>query len=225
VVALLERARKGPQAPHAQPAGAADAPGREERPSASASVAAEAVDEAVRLFAAGEVDDALAKAEGAGQSREAQVLAVKIHKFRQVYDEAQAEHKAKRADSAIRLREQAKALEEKITGPLASSVGGSIRRRLADMYYVRGIDASLEERYGDALQAFRTALGNDPSHGPTRKKIDELASRASELLEEAETLRRTDPDRAKSRYRLVLQMLPATDERYRKAKQRLDAMP
>jgi tetratricopeptide (TPR) repeat protein len=102
---------------------------------------------------------------------------------------------------------------------------GEIRKKLADMYYVRGIDRWLAQDFADALASFRSALANDNDHAPTRRKIEEMRQRADAFFEDAERLRASDPERAKSLYHLVLQLLPASAERYTKAKQRLEAKP
>ena len=211
VTNLLDRARKAAQKPVNHPT--------------PNPINAAAADEAVRLFAAGQIDAALAKAEAAGGSRAATMLRDNIAKFKQVFADAEVEYRAKRADPAIQLLEQAKALEQKITSPLSSSVQADVRRKLADMYYVRGIDALLSEHYTEALASLQAALNNDPGHVQSRRKLDELRLRANDFFSEAENLRKSDPDKAKARYRLLLQLIPSGDERYLKAKQRLDAMP
>ena len=102
---------------------------------------------------------------------------------------------------------------------------GEIRRKLADMYSMRGVEAALAERWAEARSAFESALRNEPDHVSSRHELDELGRRAQVLLEEAETLMATDRVGAKDRYRLVLQLVPPSDGRYKRARVRLDAMP
>jgi len=145
--------------------------------------------------------------------------------FAEVWDRALAEHRAKRADAALPLLEKARELEVEITGTRPAALRGEVRRKLADMYYVRASDALLAERYPAGVEALEAALAANPGHLPSRHRLDDLTSRAGELLDEADRLKGTDRERAKARYRAILQLLPATDEVARRARAHLDATP
>jgi len=180
---------------------------------------------AVAQFAEGDIDEALATAADAPSGDEANMLIAKIHKFKQIYDNGLEEYKAKRAEPARRLLEQAKGFAGKITGDRPTKLAADLNRKLADMHYVSGIQALLAQSFGQAAASFRAALALNPEHVQARKKDDELQQRAEGVLDDAEALRPRDRDLARMRYRQVLQIARPQSEAYRRARQRLDAMP
>ncbi|MBN1962781.1 MAG: FHA domain-containing protein [Deltaproteobacteria bacterium] len=210
VTNLLERARTGGH--------------KRSTSTKSVSTQTSLLDDAVKYFNSGNYDTAIAKAKASSSKRSAAMVA-NIEKFKLIIADAKIEYVAKRADTAIREYELAKSLAKKIGSPANSSVRQNINKNLADMYYVRGIDRWLAQDYNDALTNFRSALANDNSHTPTRNKIDEMRKHAGDFYNEAEKIYNSNPKRAKSLYRLVMQLLPASDDRYRQSARRIDANP
>ncbi|MBI5508333.1 MAG: FHA domain-containing protein [Deltaproteobacteria bacterium] len=179
---------------------------------------------ATAAFASGDPALAMRILEAAADNRDVQVLKNKILRFQKVYDGAKEEHRAKRADAAIKELKQAKAFEAKITGG-DSDLVEEIDRKIADMYYVQGMASYLAGRYPDAYRELKTALSFDSGHRPSQKKLDDLADKAKEIFDDGARAQASDVAKAKERFRLVLQIVsPATDT-YRKARERLDALP
>lgn len=214
---LLERARRA----DVRQSTARD--GHDERARDDGSPAAKAVDDAVRLFAVGKVEEALARIDATGPA--GREVAQRMHRFEEMWADALAEHRAKRADSALPLLEKARDLEAQVTGTQPGALRGEVRKKLADMYYVRANDALMAERFVSGLEALEAALAANPGHMPSRRRLDDLTARAGELLDEADELRHAEPERAKARYRAMLRLLPPADERARRARRHLDATP
>ncbi|MBI3179043.1 MAG: hypothetical protein HYZ27_05240, partial [Deltaproteobacteria bacterium] len=129
-----------------------------------------------------------------------------------------------RTAEAIKELQQAKAYEAKITGG-NSKVAAEINRKLADMYYVQGIEPFLAGRLPEAYKSFKAALGHAPDHGPSLRKMEDLAGKAKTEFEAGYTLKELDSAKAREHWQLVLQIVPSSNEYYRKAKQWLDTLP
>ena len=83
----------------------------------------------------------------------------------------------------------------------------------------------LARRYPEAYRNFKTAVTYMPGHGASSRQLEALVGKAKEFYEEGYRLKDTDPDTARQRWKLVMQIVPTNNEYYRKAKQRLDALP
>ena len=182
------------------------------------------IGKATAAFASGDIVGALKALDGAGDNRDVQVLRAKIEKFQKVYEGAKEEHRAKRAETAIKELKQAKAFEAKITGG-DSDLAEEIDRKIADMYYVLGINNYLGKSYADAFKDFKTALSFDSTHRPSQKKVEDLADKAKEIYEEGYRLMETDSAKARDRFKTVLQIVPTGSDYYKKAKERLESLP
>jgi tetratricopeptide (TPR) repeat protein len=182
------------------------------------------LDRATGLFSDGKTQEALKALDAAGDGRESKVLRAKIDKFNKVYAQALVEHRNKRTQTAIKQLKQAKAYVSKIVSG-KSRIADEIHRKLADMHYVQGMEPMLSRRYAEAYKNFRTAVTYMPGHGPSSRQLEALSAKAKELYEEGYRLKDTDPDTARERWKLVMKVVPNNNEYYRKAKQRLNALP
>jgi len=182
------------------------------------------LDRATGLFSDGKTQEALKALDAAGDGRESKVLRAKIDKFNKVYAQALAEHRNKRTQPAIKQLKQAKAFVSKIVSG-KSRIADEIHRKLADMHYVQGMEPMLARRYAEAYRNFKTAVTYMPGHGPSSRQLEALTGKAKEFYEEGYRLKDMEPDTARQRWKLVMQIVPSNNEYYRKAKQRLNALP
>lgn len=221
---LMQSARKS-QEPVRRTVAVRTPSAEEKLAAAEAEAEAEAIaQDAVKLFAAGKVGEAVARLASSAPGKKSPLLS-DMKQFQAIYADATAAYEAKRVDDAIRGLLRCKTLEAKITGELFSTLRDEVRKKLADMYFMRGSDYWVLDRYTESLASFRDALLYNRNHEATRRRLAMMAGQTDALLAEAERMEQKDPAKAKDRYKLVLKLLPSSDARYRKAKQRLDAMP
>jgi tetratricopeptide (TPR) repeat protein len=176
--------------------------------------------EAVRDFNAGDTDAALAKMQ-ALNSPAARQMAQATRTFVHAYETGLAEHRGKRAFNAIQALTQAKVQEAAIGGG-QGKLAGLIDSKLADMYYVMGMQAYARGSWAEAGEAWRQAIERVPSHALSRRKLEELDEKAKALLDEANNIKAQDTEKARSLLRQVAHMAPAGSDLAGRAK-RLDA--
>jgi tetratricopeptide (TPR) repeat protein len=179
---------------------------------------------ATDLFADGRTWEALRTLEAAGNGREVKNLRRRIDRFDKTYNVALEAHRKKRTQNAITQLNQAKSLAAKLVRS-DSHIVAEVNRKIADMYYVQGVEPMLARRYAEAYRHFRTAISLAPGHAPSAHQLDLLASKARRLFEEGNRVWDTQPEVARERWILVMQIVPPDNEHYRKAQQRLDTLP
>lgn len=135
-------------------------------------------------------------------------LVVALKRFSQLWQTALVEHRGKRAFAAIKLFTEARALAVRIVGE-GSAPGAQVDGKLADMYYVLGVQALMNGQLAEASEALHTAIAHSPRHALSLRKLDELEERASRMVDEAEFMRVTHASRAQDMLRQVVQAMPA----------------
>ena len=173
---------------------------------------------AVRYFIDGDVPKAMQLFESLN-SEEAATLRQAVQRFSDAYDAGLAEYRNKRPATGIRFLNQAKAEEARISHGQSKLVN-EIDHKLADMYYIQGLQQFMAGSLPAAYQSFRSAVALVPAHGFSTRKLAELDQKAQDILAGG------GPNRAtRMQLQLVLQIVPVNSELYRKAKSRLDALP
>ncbi len=173
---------------------------------------------AVRYFIDGDVPKAMQLFESLN-SEEAATLRQGVQRFSDAYDAGLAEYHSKRSATGIRFLNQAKAEEARISHGQSKLVN-DIDHKLADMYYLQGVQQFMAGSLPAAYQSFRSAVSLVPSHGLSTHKLAELDQKAQDILAGS------GPNHATHlQLQLVMQIVPVNSELYRKAKSRLDALP
>jgi pSer/pThr/pTyr-binding forkhead associated (FHA) protein/tetratricopeptide (TPR) repeat protein len=173
---------------------------------------------AVRYFIDGDVPKALQMLESLN-SEEAATTRQAVQRFSDAYDAGLADYHSKKPTTAIRYLNQAKVEEARISHGQCKLVN-TIDPKLADMYYVQGLQQFMAGSWPAAYQSFRMAVTLVPSHGFSSRKLAELDQKAQDILAGTGANRAT-----RMQLQLVLQIVPVGSDLYRKAKSRLDALP
>ncbi|MBW1871149.1 MAG: hypothetical protein JRJ19_03740 [Deltaproteobacteria bacterium] len=160
----------------------------------------------------GEIDKAIQKAEDAGASNSL----VKLKKFRGVYKKGMELSKniGKAAKSLEFLTRAAKLDKEISRG--SGKYYSLIRKQLAKIFFLKGVDAMMGRRYPEAYHAFTRAkkYGNDRS----QQRLHDLEKTAKKLYEEAYVIKSTNADQAIKKLNTVLKIIPPNHIYYSKAK-------
>lgn len=177
--------------------------------------------EAHREFANGDLEPALQTLDPLN-SEEAAALRNKVERFRDAYEGGMGEHQLKHPAAAIRMLSEAKTLEAQISGG-GSKLLGDLDHKLADMYALQGAQSMAANALPPAYQSLSNAVNLVPGHPQASQKLEELARKAQQMFDDAG--READMQKSRTLLQEVVQIVPAQSELYRKAKQRLDALP
>ena len=179
---------------------------------------------AQRLFTSGDIPGALTLLQGARSDFDSRMLAERIRSFDRSYRAGVDAHRAKRPETGIKHLTSALKLERQIAGG-KSSFSDSIRKKLADLLYVRAQQAMSSGRWTVACDSFNKAIDYVPGYERAQRGLQELEKKAVELYNEGYVVRESDPGYAKERWRLVLKIVKPGHPYYEKAKSRLKRMP
>jgi len=120
--------------------------------------------------------------------------------------------------------ESARALDGEINPGGKSRVLKEAREGLARLISLEGEDAFRQGDFPAAFLRFNEALRFSPDLAPARNGLDRLADQAQILFREAYNLESANWEEASKKYRLILQIIPAGQEYYRKAFRRLELL-
>jgi hypothetical protein len=141
-------------------------------------------------------------------SRAERALVVALKRFNDAYATALIEHRGKRAFAAIKLFVEARGQAIKVAGE-GSQPARDVDEKLADMYYVLGVQALMAGQLAEAAEALRTAVARQPGHALSMRKLNELEERADRMVDEAEFMVQSHGSRAQELLRQVVQAMPA----------------
>lgn len=180
------------------------------------------VAQALRDFNAGQPDTALIALD-ASAAPASQKLAAKIREFSKTYQMGLVEYRGKRAFNAIQALTQAQTQALHIGGPKGKLIA-QIKVKLADMYYVIGVQAFAGGHLAEASEAWHQATKLVPDHALSERKLAELEAKAEDMMAQAQSLYRTEPEQARELLRNVLEALPAHHRLAIAAKRKLKAL-
>ena len=149
------------------------------------------------------------RALGHGASPQEQAFAAAMQRFDGLWDAGMEEYRGKRAFAAIRVLTEAKQLAGEVGGPNITPVR-DLDAKLADMYYVVGMQALAAHKLPEAAEALRVAMGLNPHHALSARRLAELEERAQRMLERAEFILEGRGSRDKERARELLRQVVAT---------------
>ncbi len=135
-------------------------------------------------------------------------LLVALKRFTSLYDTALVEHRGKRAFAAIKLLGEARMEAVKVAGE-GSRPARDVEAKMADMYYVLGVQGLMAGHLAEASEALHTAVRLRPGHGLSLRRLDELNERAERMVDEAEFLGAGHASKAQDMLRQVLEAMPA----------------
>lgn len=157
------------------------------------------------------------------QTPEQEALVASLRRFTTAWQTALAEHRGKRAFAAIKLFGAARGEATKIAGDV-SVPAREIDAKLADMYYVLGVQALMTGKLAEASEALRTALKLRPGHALSGRRLEELDERANRMVDEAEFISGSHASRAQELLRQVIEAMPASSDAARRARKDMQGL-
>ena len=141
----------------------------ERKVAAAAPAASEAPPAVLKVYETGNLDSAIAAAEGAGADK----LAAKMKAFKSAYSGAKQALAAKNGAGAVSGFNKALKLDESIDSGWGK-LNGEIRGELANLYVLAGDQAAGRGDSATALKAYKAAQGFQPANAQARAKIKAL---------------------------------------------------
>lgn len=137
-----------------------------------------------------------------------QALVAALQRFAKLYETAIVEHRGKRAFAAIKLFGEARAEATKVAGE-GSRPARDVDAKMADMYYVLGVQALMTSHLAEASEALHTAVRLRPGHILSIRRLEELNDRAERMVDEAEFMGTTHASKAQEQLHQVIEAMPA----------------
>jgi tetratricopeptide (TPR) repeat protein len=178
------------------------------------------VDRALWLLGRGEVEKAKDALDEAESSNEIKILRSRIGRFSRDYTKGIEAYDAGRVAAGIQGLEGARKNEANLTGG-GTALSKEIRTKLADLYYMHGVEAMQQDRYAEAFRSFRKASSNNKAHKPTQRGLEKLEKIAKGFYAAGVKMMQSDPSAARQRFDMILNIVPQNNEYYDKAKQQL----
>lgn len=185
------------------------------------------LNEAVRLYAAGEYPQALAEINeveellaGTPMEAEATLLRAQIIAFITTLEKVQEAVETADADGILRMVEKADLLD-KVIAPRGSGWKLQARKIRAWGYYLTAARLERRERYGDADGWYRKCLTEDPERVECAGWITAKPKLLQKLYLKAQLYQDYYPERATELYRDLCRMTDLTDEFNKKAQRGL----
>jgi hypothetical protein len=144
----------------------------------------------------------------------------KLLELQESYHDGIDLHRAKKAQSAIPLLATARVTLLGFVGT-DSPLYVDINHKLADMYYVQGIEHLLNDDLPPAYRDFSTALQYNNQNEAVVHKLQELTDKAQELMQEGDRLLPRNEDEARARYRIASQIISTKIPLYKQLQERL----
>ncbi len=175
-------------------------------------------------FLAGDLAAAVERARAARAEPGAAALLARLERFASAWREGVARMEEDRSAEAIAALEQADQLDRGLAAGRDSPLGREVRRALSGLHTRMALAHDSDEEIGAAAAHLRAALAQDPGNEEARDQLGRLAARANEAYLSGYVAKDTDPDAARRAFRLVVAVLPETDETAMKARRWLDRL-
>ncbi|NOZ87096.1 MAG: FHA domain-containing protein [Deltaproteobacteria bacterium] len=181
----------------------------------------------LRLFDQKKFSDAIAFMNNLSRSsrrratrRKASKLVKKLKAFNAAWNSGTNQLKKRSFGGAIRAFEKALRIGKTIKS--SSPIIDEVKKRLAPSYVLYGNASLKNTKYSEAYQSFKKALKYRPGYTLAKRGMQQLASKAKKLYYEGYVAKYSDPDTAKKKWRIVVQITPPDNEWHQKAEKRLE---
>ncbi|HUU00103.1 MAG TPA: FHA domain-containing protein [Myxococcota bacterium] len=172
-------------------------------------------------FRNGKIDAALSQAAASGVSSEG---VNQLRKFQKLYKRGtELARNSGQAAKAEAFLVQALKLNEMLGGK-KDKLSADLHSKLAKVYFVKGVDAQNSKKYPLAFKSYKSALEHKPGLNQAQKRLDTLEREARKLYEMAYVIKGTQPDRAVSTCKTVMQMTNSGAYAYGRCKKLLHSL-
>ncbi len=172
--------------------------------------------EGLKLYGSKKFDEAVVFFQKVS-SAEALEYAKNIKDVKQLLDQGDKLIKLKDTSKGIPTLNKALSIDGKIGGQLSREIG----KNLSILYGIRAQTLFGEKNYPEAYKFASKGASFDSSNDLNKKVLELLSKRAKDMFLDAYMREARDPEAAKKIYKVVLQMVPASDPTAEKARKRV----
>ena len=174
----------------------------------------------VESYLSGDVRSAITRAESAGVTDgRAARMARELRELDAAWREGLQKSDAKKPGEALRALETADQLDRSVARGRGSKIGREVRALLARIHYQVGVGSlQTDDGLPAAARHLRAAVQADPENDLAQQQLSQVGSRAKEIYLRAYVAKDSDGEAAKKAFRLVAEILPASDETGQKAR-------
>ncbi len=161
------------------------------------------------------LDDALSQASSSGVSADGVKV---LRMFQSLYKKGMEwSRNPGESAKAIKYLTKAIALDKKLSGG-RGKISDTIKKKLAKVYFLQGVDAHTRKKYPLAFNSFTSALRYNSGLNQARKRLGDLEIEAKKLYETAYVIKGSSPEKAVSTCKTVMGMVKKRVIYYSKCK-------
>lgn len=171
--------------------------------------------QALASYKSEKLDDALSQASSSGVSADGVKV---LRRFQSFYKQGMEwARNSSESPKAIKFLIKAVALDKKLSGG-RGKLTDTIRKKLAKVYFLQGVDAHTRKKFPLAYSSFRSALKYNSGLNQARKRLGDLEIEAKKLYETAYVIKGSSPEKAISTCKTVMGMVKKKNIYYSKCK-------
>lgn len=173
------------------------------------------VGKALDLYRSEQVDQALSQAGTAGVSADGVKT---LRRFQSFYKRGkELSRNPGQSAQAIKFMTKALELDKKLSGG-TGSLTANLKKKLAKVYFLQGVDAHTRNKFPLAYQSFTATLRYNPGLDQAKKRLQNLEIEAKKLFETAYVIKGSSPEKAVKHCKTVMGMVKKTNIYYGKCK-------
>jgi pSer/pThr/pTyr-binding forkhead associated (FHA) protein/Tfp pilus assembly protein PilF len=189
------------------------------------------LDAAIKKYIAGNIDGAVEDLQRivdqspspdayvAKEARKKIILVVNVKKY---YDQGIEDIDQGKKDQALAAWERMLSLDQRLSAGKKSFYAAKTIPRVVDILLDKGEKSFFSAKYQEASSFWQRAIKLDPSSKGVKEGMAKLSLHAQELYREAYVLERVNLEEAIKKWKMVLEIVPPTDEYYQKSQEKLE---
>ncbi len=155
----------------------------------------------------------------AKEARKKIILVVNVKKY---YDQGSEELNQGKKDQALEAWEKMLSLDQRLSAGKKSFYAAKTIPRVVDIFLDKGEKSFSSAKYQEASSFWQGAIKLDPFSKGAKEGLAKLSLHAQELYREAYVLERVNLEEAIKKWKMVLEIVPPTDEYYQKSQEKLE---
>ncbi len=189
------------------------------------------LDSAIKRYMEGNIDGAVEDlqkiidqspspdAYSAKEARKKIILVVNVKKY---YDQGIEDFDQGKGDQAFKTWERMLSFDRRLSAGKESFYAARTIPRVVNILLDKGEKSFSQAKYQEAFSFWQRAIELDPTSKGAREGLAKLSLHAQELYREAYVLERVNLEEAIKKWKVVLEIVPPTDEYYQKSREKLE---
>lgn len=155
----------------------------------------------------------------AKEARKKIILVVNVKKY---YDQGTEDLNQGKKDQALETWERMISFDQRLSAGKKSFYAAKTIPQVVDILLNKGEKSFSSDKYIEAFSFWQRAIKLDPTSKGVKEGMAKLSLHAQELYREAYVLEKVNLEEAIKKWKMVLEIVPPTDEYYLKSKEKLE---